>query len=103
MHIFLYLVQIVHPIPCSSEYDQMLIIKFGISCFKKSSYLNFKAIFAILLLLLFFFDFAFFSSSFISFWVNFPFNFVNKKTSNCGFSFEIKVFRSLFTWQISIL
>ena len=42
MQNFLYLVHIVHPVPCSSEYDQMFNIKAGISCNKMSSYLNLK-------------------------------------------------------------
>ena len=42
MHIFLYSVHVVHPVPWWSEYDQTFIIKFGISSIKKSSYLNFK-------------------------------------------------------------
>lgn len=33
----------VHPVPCSSLYDHTLIIRFGISSCKKSSYLNFNS------------------------------------------------------------
>ena len=40
-HIFLYVVQVSHPVPCSSEYHHISIMRLGMSSITKSSYLNF--------------------------------------------------------------